>query len=75
MQLPTSSATSSAPLRSMATPTGRPRARPSSSTKPVRTSSGGPDGSPARNGTKITLYPESGLRFHDPCRPMNAPPT
>lgn len=55
MMLPTSSATSSAPVRSTATPTGRPCASPCSLTKPVNTSSGGPAGRPSTNGTKITL--------------------
>jgi uncharacterized protein DUF1194 len=53
--LPTSSATSSAPLRSMATPTGRPNASPSLLRKPVRMSTGMPAGRPSLNGTKITL--------------------
>src|SRR6187455_1047128 len=53
--LPTSSATSRAPFESTATPTGRPRALPSSSTNPVSTSSGSPLGRPSANGTKITL--------------------
>ena len=44
MVLPTSSATSSAPRRSSSTPTGRPKALPSSLTKPVSTSSGRPLG-------------------------------
>src|SRR6185503_686739 len=52
---PTSSATSSAPRASTATPTGRPIASPPSRTKPVRTSTGAPDGLPFVNGTKITL--------------------
>ena len=43
--LPTSSATRSAPARSTATPTGRPRASPLS-IKPVSTSSGMPLGAP-----------------------------
>jgi hypothetical protein len=25
------------------------------------------------NGTKITLYPLRGFRFHEPCWPMNMP--
>ncbi len=53
--LPTSSATKIAPERSTATPTGRPRALPSSSRNPVSRSSGAPAGSPPRNGTKMTL--------------------
>ena len=73
MVLPTSSATSSAPGRSIATPTGRPSASPASLTKPVRTSVGCPEGRPSANGTKITLCPARGLRFQDPCCPMNAP--
>ena len=52
--LPTSSETSSAPALSTATPTGRPIALPSRSTKPVRISIGAPAGRPAANGTKIT---------------------
>src|SRR4029079_8987012 len=70
---PTSSATSSAPRLSIATPTGRPIASPLSSTKPVRTSMGAPLGAPPENGTKITLYPLRGLRFHEPCWPTNIP--
>src|SRR5262245_31402760 len=53
--LPTSSATSSAPDLSIATPTGRPCASPASLKKPVRTSSGWPEGRPPSKGTKITL--------------------
>lgn len=53
--LPTSSATSSPPFASSATPTGRPRASPSPLTKPVSTSSGMPCGLPLANGTKMTL--------------------
>lgn len=53
--LPTSSATNKAPCLSMATPTGRPRASPSSLTKPVSTLTGSPAGLPPLNGTKITL--------------------
>jgi glutathione synthase/RimK-type ligase-like ATP-grasp enzyme len=52
--LPTSSATSSAPRESMATPTGRPLALPSSSRKAVSTSIGTPDGLPPVKGTKTT---------------------
>ena len=49
---PTSSATSSAPCLSTATPTGRPYASPPSLRKPVSTSTGGPEGLPlASNGT------------------------
>jgi hypothetical protein len=53
--LPTSSATSSAPFESIATPTGRPMALPSRSRNPVSTSTGGPEGVPPVKGTKITL--------------------
>ena len=74
MVLPTSSATSSAPDLSIATPTGRPIASPFSLTNPVNTSIGCPDGMPCANGTKITLYPLRGLRFHEPCCPTNIPP-
>ena len=42
--LPTSSATSSAPVASIATPTGRPRASPSGPRKPPSTSTGAPAG-------------------------------
>src|SRR5690606_13862012 len=70
---PTSSATSRAPRRSAATPTGRPIASPFSLRKPVSTSCGGPSGRPSRKGTKMTLYPDGGLRFHEPCWPMIAP--
>jgi hypothetical protein len=51
---PTSSATSNAPRRSIATPTGRPRACPSSERKLVSTSIASPAGRPFANGTKIT---------------------
>jgi hypothetical protein len=53
--LPTSSATSSAPRASIATPTGRPSASPFSLRNPVSTSTGAPDGLPAAKGTKTTL--------------------
>jgi len=49
--LPTSSAISSAPRPSTATPTGRPRARSSASRKPVSRSRGAPAGLPDSNGT------------------------
>ena len=52
---PTSSATSSDPVLSIATPTGRPIASPFSLMNPPRTSVGGPAGLPPRKGTKITL--------------------
>ena len=55
MTLPTSSATSSAPLLSIATPTGRPIALLSGPIKPVRISCGRPLGLPFRKGTKTTL--------------------
>jgi hypothetical protein len=55
MRLPTSSATSSPPRPSGATPTGRPSALPEVSRKPVSTSSGGPEGRPPAKGTKTTL--------------------
>src|SRR3978361_545782 len=48
---PTSSAMSTAPVRSGATPTGRPFVWASSETKPVTTSWGGPLGRPSRKGT------------------------
>lgn len=51
MTLPTSSATSKAPLRSIATPTGRPSALPLSSRKPVSTSTGRPLGCASEKGT------------------------
>ena len=53
--LPRSSAISSAPVRSTATPTGRPRARPCVSRKPVTTSRALPLGRPPLNGTQTTL--------------------
>src|SRR5690242_11834876 len=53
--LATSSATRSAPARSTATPTGRPRASPFWFRKPVRMSTGGPLGRPSLNGTNTTL--------------------
>ena len=52
--LPTSSATSKAPARSIATPTGRPRALPLASRKPVSTSCTAPAGRPLAKGTKTT---------------------
>ncbi len=52
---PTSSAISSAPVLSIANPTGRPRACPSASRKPVTTSSALPFGWPPLNGTNTTL--------------------
>jgi cytochrome c553 len=70
---PTSSATSRPPRVSRATPTGRPIASPSAVTKPESTSSGRPDGRPPLNGTKITLKPLRGFRFHEPCWPTNMP--
>jgi len=66
-------ATRRAPVRSMATPTGRPNASSPTLIKPVRTSIGSLEGRPSENGTKITLYPLRGLRFHYPCWPMKAP--
>jgi len=54
MMLPTSSATRRAPSRATATPTGRPRARPLASRKPVSTSTGAPFGAPSANGTNTT---------------------
>lgn len=53
--LPTSSATSSAPRLSDATPTGRPCALPSASRNPSSTVIGGPLGLPSANGTNNTL--------------------
>lgn len=53
--LPTSSATSNAPVFATATPTGRPCASSFSSRKPVSTSSATPLGIPLVKGTKITL--------------------
>src|SRR5690606_29884074 len=50
-----SSQTISAPRGSTATPTGRPRVRPSSPRKPVTTSTGSPAGRPLRKGTNTTL--------------------
>jgi bacterioferritin (cytochrome b1) len=47
MVLPTSSATSNAPCWSMATPTGRPNARPLALRNPLSTSTGLPLGCPA----------------------------
>src|SRR4051812_16657883 len=73
IELPTSSATSSAPPLSIATPTGRPIATPDGSTNPVSTSMGLPLGFPPENGTNITLYPLTGLRFQEPCWPTNIP--
>jgi hypothetical protein len=52
MTLPTSSATSKLPARSIATPTGRPNAS-RSALKPVRTSTGCPAGRPGAKGTLI----------------------
>lgn len=53
--LPTSSATSSPPRWSSATPTGRPSALPSSLRKPVSTSRGRPCGLPSTKDTNTTL--------------------
>lgn len=53
--LPTSSAISSAPMRSCATPTGRPCASPLAFRKPASTVSIGPEGLPWSNGTNTTL--------------------
>ena len=53
--LPTSSATSNAPVLSNVTPTGRPRALPSVLRKPVRKSTGNPLGLPSLNGTNTDL--------------------
>jgi putative transcriptional regulator len=50
-----SSAMIKAPRGSTVTPTGRPRALPSSSRNPTAKSIGSPAGRPSRNGTKITL--------------------
>ena len=69
----TSSATNSAPRLSIATPTGQPRTSPLLFTKPVSTSIGGTLGCSSLKGTKITLYPLSGKRFHAPCWPTNIP--
>ena len=54
MTLPTSSATSSPPRPSSATPTGRPCARPSASRNPLSTSMGSPFGLPSANATNTT---------------------
>ena len=53
--LPTSSAISNAPVRSMPTPTGRPRVLASSERKPVTTSWGKPLGRPFWKGMYTTL--------------------
>jgi hypothetical protein len=53
--LPTSSAISKAPVLSIATPTGRPRASPLAFKNPVTTSSALPCGRPPLNGTNTTL--------------------
>src|SRR5262249_12759346 len=74
MTRPTSSATSNAPARSTTTPTGRPKASLSSLRKPLKTSAGFPAGRPSANGTWTTLYPLLGMRFHEPCSPIKAPP-
>ena len=52
---PTSSATSSAPTRSTATPTGRPWVSPPPARNPVRKSCAIPEGRPPAKGTKTTL--------------------
>src|SRR5579872_1397649 len=72
--LPTSSAISKAPVLSIATPTGRPRASPFEFKKPVTTSSALPFGRPPLNGTNTTLYPLSCGRSQLPCSPTKAPP-
>src|SRR4051812_5390532 len=76
MVFPASSATSKEPSAITATPTGLPYTSflLSFAMKPVRKSSGAPEGFPFLNGTKATLYPENRDRFHDPCSPINAPP-
>ena len=74
MRLPTSSATSSAPRPSTATPTGRPSALPSSSRKPVRISSGFAARAAAGERHEDHAVAAGGLRFHEPCWPTNAPP-
>jgi len=53
--LPTSSATSSAPRLSKATPTGRPQASSCGERNPVRRSTGLPDGRPFSKGISTTL--------------------
>ncbi len=63
--LPTSSATSKAPVLLIATPTGLPKAFKSVERNPVKISFGTPEGLPLVNGTKTTLYPLCGFRFHE----------
>ena len=53
-ELPTSSATRIAPFACTAMPTGRPRALPSASRKPVSSDCIGPEGRPWLKGTKTT---------------------
>jgi hypothetical protein len=71
MALPTSSATSSAPCLSMASPTGRPIAWPLSFTNPINTSTGSPAGegyehdlvATARDAVRRTMLPDEHPRF------------
>jgi hypothetical protein len=65
--------TSNPPRESIVTPTGRPKVSPDSVMNPVSTSTGSPAGCAPSNGTKMTLYPLRGARFHEPCCPMNMP--
>jgi hypothetical protein len=75
MVFPASSATNNEPSFNTNTPTGRPYTSflLSSAIKPVRKSSGPPEGFPFSNGTKATLYPANSERFQEPCSPINAP--
>src|SRR5690606_26275330 len=70
-----SSVTSNEPSLNTAVHTGLPYTRllPASAMKPVRKSSGGPEGFPSLYGTNTTRYPDSSERFHEPCCPTNAP--
>lgn len=65
------SATIKAPRGSAVTPTGRPRALPSSAREPETKSIGSPAGRPSRKGAKTTLKPTGTLRFQPPCSPTN----
>src|SRR5215468_11112591 len=62
-----SSDTRRAPSLATATPTGRPHTVVSLTTKPVAKSSYSPVGAPSLVITRITLYPVSVLRSHEPC--------
>src|SRR3546814_15822738 len=71
--LPTSSATSRAPVLSTTTPTGRPKECPSSPTNPVNTSSGAPAGLPLEKGTNRSEERRVGKECVGTCRSRWSP--